>query len=484
MMHKHTMDQRNKNKSSPHSVLRVNLFHAMCTDIDTHASQMKLTMLHDADSILHNDQHVFRVPTFEIDSDGVLHTQSQRNILQDESTNDAAPLTTRDTDSPHELILPYDYALVGTGSRQNHSFIRYSPYLHHYAPQEDMAQVDFNILGRERRSTSEGKSPIFEQDFTLVNTEQRIDAMRRFQHLVRDSEDIMVIGAGGIGTELVGELVDMIKPTDRKHISLAHSGHKILPAFPKDASDYAKQFMQAQKVQLFTDLRMEFKYSPEPNEAGRHFSTSSGNCIVDPDPNTFVVPTTGMIPNTEFLPPNMLDKRGFMFVNQHLQSLHHGNVFGAGDMTVYDHTTAKKMPLEFKKATTANNQAKTATQNILRLIDGEDSLLVHKPKKFRYDISLGKYDGFVVTPAGIKSSGLTSALLRRFKFSRKMRMKMGMGMWYTHEKIAAATLVMIVIVGASMVLASWIRVQSGDALGDDAEGNIQALAHKSDPKQV
>ncbi|KAJ4246299.1 hypothetical protein NW762_013650 [Fusarium torreyae] len=184
-----------------------------------------------------------------------------------------------------ETPIGYDYLLIGTGSRTSAG----SPY-------------------KSRGST-----------------EATREFLHAFQKRVGEAKSIIVAGAGPTGVETAGELAN--EYGSKKEITLASSGPAVLDNRPESVSKSASSQLQALGVKIKLSTKVS---EPVTLPDGRQEVTLSGGEKVVTD---LVIPTFGVIPNSSFVPPSLLDKNGFVKVNEYLAVEGREDIFAVGDVS-------------------------------------------------------------------------------------------------------------------------------------------------------
>jgi NADH dehydrogenase FAD-containing subunit len=142
------------------------------------------------------------------------------------------------------------------------------------------------------------------------------------------AKSIVVAGAGATGVELAGELGQEYAVTGKKEITLV--ADQELPfesKYRRDVREAAKKELERLKVKVITSAKVT---SP----AGDNSKTLT---LTKPDGTTstlqadLLIPTFGLVPNTSFLPPSMLDARGFVKQTTYLRAEGHDDIFVVGD---------------------------------------------------------------------------------------------------------------------------------------------------------
>lgn len=164
---------------------------------------------------------------------------------------------------------------------------------------------------------------------SLGTTEETKAKLHSLQEQIKNAKTIVVAGGGLTGVETAGELGFEYAKSGQKEVILIHDSD--LPLGPPVMDSVRK----ASKTEL---EKLNVKIISNSTVVN---ATTSGNEttieIRSKDGSTKTItaqaylPATGIIPNTEFVPSNLLDARGFIKQTKLLQAEGHSNIFVIGD---------------------------------------------------------------------------------------------------------------------------------------------------------
>ncbi|KUL81779.1 hypothetical protein ZTR_10610 [Talaromyces verruculosus] len=190
-------------------------------------------------------------------------------------------------------------------------------------------RYDFLIIGTGSRSKE------FDEDVKapfkgLGSTEATKDALHEFQELVEKSKTIVVVGAGPTGVETAGELA--YEYGKSKKIILVTSGNTVLETAIPSVSKTA--------LGMLRDLNVEVKLQTKVNRSSRikregpnqiEISLSDGTTLSA----DLYIPTSGIVPNSSYLPDKYLNANGFVKVDEYFQvkGLENQHVWAIGDVS-------------------------------------------------------------------------------------------------------------------------------------------------------
>lgn len=249
------------------------------------------------------------------------------------------------------MELNYDYLIIAAGAR--HSYFGH-PEWESIAPGLKSAE---DALELRRRWLS-----AFERAERLVDLEGWEDEARA-------NLTFVIVGGGPTGVELAGMLPTIARhalPPDFRHIDpasarivLVEGGPRLLPTFPEDLSERAKQDLESlgvevrlnQRVVNVSDQGVDIAGEPAEHIEARTILWAAGN-TASPLGRSLGAP---------------LDRMGRVFVNDDLSVPGHPEIFVVGDLAVLM-TDGKPVP---GVAPAAIQSGKAAAKNVLRSIRGE-----------------------------------------------------------------------------------------------------------------
>ncbi|KAH7178261.1 histidine phosphatase superfamily [Fusarium sp. MPI-SDFR-AT-0072] len=187
------------------------------------------------------------------------------------------------------------------------------------AGRETFISYDYLLIGTG--SSTKAESPFKSRG----STDATRDYVHAYQKRVGEAHSIIVAGAGPTGVEVAGELADYYG--DKKEITLVNAGPTVLDNRPDSVSKSAHS--QLEKLGVKIRLNTKLNESITLHNGKQEVTFSSGEKVV----TDLVIPTFGVVPNSSFVPPDLLDAHGYIKVNQYLAIEGREDVFAIGDVS-------------------------------------------------------------------------------------------------------------------------------------------------------
>ncbi|KAL2157200.1 hypothetical protein VTH06DRAFT_6336 [Thermothelomyces fergusii] len=203
----------------------------------------------------------------------------------------------------------------------------------------------------------------------LSSTEETRAALREWAKRIEAAKSIVVAGAGATGVEIAGELGQEYAVSGAKQITLVCSDElPLAEPLRRDVRESAKSELERLKVKVITNARVATASSAAAAETSTLTLTltKTSASSADEAPITLhadlLIPTYGTTPNTAFLPPSLLDGRGYVRQTARLRAEGYDNIFVVGDVG----------SLETHQAVHADSQAVYAARSLeARILGGE-----------------------------------------------------------------------------------------------------------------
>eukprot|EP00172_Hildenbrandia_rubra_P002732 Plantae.Rhodophyta-Hildenbrandia_rubra.ctg38129.p1 GENE.Plantae.Rhodophyta-Hildenbrandia_rubra.ctg38129~~Plantae.Rhodophyta-Hildenbrandia_rubra.ctg38129.p1 ORF type:complete len:385 (-),score=86.61 Plantae.Rhodophyta-Hildenbrandia_rubra.ctg38129:394-1548(-) len=214
--------------------------------------------------------------------------------------------------------------------------------------------------------------------------EVRMKGLKEMGDRVRDAENVCVVGGGAVGVEVAGEILDWMPG---KKVLLVHKGKRLMDAYNSEkASRIIKDRLE--KMGCVVLLGEEV----EEMEDGTLKGAASGE-VYKAD---LVFKCLGVSPNSDYMPKDKLDGRGFIDVDEFFRVKGMSNVFALGDCC---NASAKKLVAEigFQNKTVAANVVETL---VAASAKKEAKLSKYSPGPNIICTVLGRKAGVATTPVG------------------------------------------------------------------------------------
>lgn len=227
-----------------------------------------------------------------------------------------------------------------------------------------MVQTNHGIVRQLQYHTlviATGTSAREEMPFKTVNTtEQTRDVLHDWQQRIKTAKSVVVGGAGITGIELAGELAEAYAKTGQKKVTLIASSDLPLDAtIRKDVRQAAAKTLEKLGAQVKVNAKVNKVEGPEAGP--KTISLSLGRGGDDTIEADVYIPTYGLVPNSEFVPANLLDHRRHVKQTKHLRAEGHDNIFVVGDVG----------SLETPQAIHTENQVLHTVKNLQAHLKGE-----------------------------------------------------------------------------------------------------------------
>lgn len=248
----------------------------------------------------------------------------------------------------------------------------------------DAQTISFDYLliasGASTPATT-GQITGLEIPFKPSNRNDMDEVIKKAQEHLAEAKSIVIGGAGPVGVELAGELAEAANASGRSvSITLVTVTDRVLPMLKESASAAAEKQLQSKKVSIITAARVSgAKPSGEGASKPWTISLSNGHELTA----DIYIPTTGCVPNNNFIPPAFLDEDGWVKVDKELrvQSTESSSplpIYAAGDITTNSMRLGFKA-LEQARAAAANIKADIEGKNDRKTYDQGDSIMMCVP---------------------------------------------------------------------------------------------------------
>ncbi|OBZ91294.1 Apoptosis-inducing factor 2 [Choanephora cucurbitarum] len=217
-----------------------------------------------------------------------------------------------------------------------------------------------------------------DNESSTMDAHTRLESLRQHRTKFHAAQDILCIGGGPVGAELVTEVAYRMPD---KRIVLVDSNDTVLSKAPNGIGKQAQIIINATPSirSIMNEHASEKK--EEPMSPKRIFETDKSHTRIETD---LVYNCIGVTPNSDFLPKAWLDEKKQVIVDETLQVTGTHNVFAVGDVCSIN---------EPKMFYTAHMQAVHFVKNLRRLLSNMtiQDLLPYQGAHVNMVISMGPH---------------------------------------------------------------------------------------------
>jgi NADH dehydrogenase FAD-containing subunit len=208
-----------------------------------------------------------------------------------------------------------------------------------------------------------------------------LESLHALRKKIADAQSIALAGAGPTGVETAGEL-GYEYSTKGKKITLITDSKDVLPGLMESVRNAAEKELEKLQVQIVHSTRVT---NAMPKDSQTELTLSSGDkLLVD-----LYLPTVGVMPNTSFLPKDLLDERGNLRVDKYFKVESATDIWACGDVT----------NVQVKQLAYANKQVPYLAKNLDAVLSGNPG-----------DLSEYKKDDTIVQAVPIGRGGGTGQM--------------------------------------------------------------------------
>jgi NADH dehydrogenase FAD-containing subunit len=190
----------------------------------------------------------------------------------------------------------------------------------------------------------------------LGSTEETRKALAEYQQKIQAAKTIVLSGAGPTGVETTGEIATLFKGQGKK-IYLLDPSEGPLPMLKESVREEARKQLESLGVTVLMKTSVT-------KETDGKLELSNGQ-VIEADLH---IPTYGLIPNTKFVPKEMLDQTGSVKVDKHMRSTEYPNIWAAGDVA----------SVKFKSLLSATPMSDAMTANFISVAQGGEVVKEYK----------------------------------------------------------------------------------------------------------
>ncbi|KAB5520140.1 hypothetical protein DKX38_024459 [Salix brachista] len=218
----------------------------------------------------------------------------------------------------------------------------------------------------------------------------RMERLKEYQaenEKIKSAQYVLIVGGGPTGVELAGE-ISFDFP--EKHVTLVHSGSRLLEFIGPKASAKTLQWLTSKRVEVKLEQKVDLNSITDSNGSKIYHTTAGESIKADCH---FLC--TGKPLGSEWLKDtilkNNLDGQGRLMVDEYLRVKGRKNILAIGDIT--------DVP-EIKQGYLAQKHALVAAENLKLLMAGgkERKMSTYKPGSSTAIVSLGRRDAVAQFP--------------------------------------------------------------------------------------
>jgi NADH dehydrogenase FAD-containing subunit len=157
-------------------------------------------------------------------------------------------------------------------------------------------------------------------------------SIEKAQKQIADAKTIIIGGGGTVGVETSGEIKEAYPETK---VTLIHGGSRVLDFLKESASKAAAANLKGLGVEIVTGTKVQ---DAKRVEGGWQVTTSDGKTLKA----DLYISALGVVPNSSFLPKQILDEAGWVKVSPKLEVEGAKDVFAIGDITTFKARYASK----------------------------------------------------------------------------------------------------------------------------------------------
>ena len=226
------------------------------------------------------------------------------------------------------------------------------------------------------------------------------------QKTISKAQSVVIGGAGPVGVELAGEFADAWEKRACTQVTLVSASHHVLPMLKTSAGVAAEKALAKKHVKLVTSRKIVS--AKQPGGSGKWVITLDDGDTLEAD---IYISSTGVTPNSDFVPAEFLSTGGWVQVDDELRvtagsQSKHGRrnqpIYAIGDITTHPVRMAMKVA-EQVPVVVANLKADITKQ-------GKRATYVQNPKIAMMLVPIGASTGTGVAMGLVVWSKLVSLM--------------------------------------------------------------------------
>jgi apoptosis-inducing factor 2 len=185
---------------------------------------------------------------------------------------------------------------------------------------------DYVVLASGSTSNATTRTGSFQVPFKQSGTTKIEAELKAAQEAIKSAKKIIIGGAGAVGVEFAAEIAEAHPSVE---VTLLTNSDNVLVSLREPTRQKAAKLLKQKGVKILTGKTVT---SASKDSAGKwNVVIADGQTLT----SDIYVSTTGVLPKNEFIPPSLLNKNGWVEVNNHFVSKADSSVYAVGDITQY-----------------------------------------------------------------------------------------------------------------------------------------------------
>ncbi|KAJ5794612.1 hypothetical protein N7457_001211 [Penicillium paradoxum] len=197
--------------------------------------------------------------------------------------------------------------------------------------------------------------------FKTTAFEDTRKAIAEAQKKLQTATSVIIGGAGPLGVELAGELAEA--PGSKKIITLVSKTGLLLEGATETVQKTAESLLRRKAVEILKNITVDH-VQQNPDTKKWTVTMTTGRTISADE----YISTTGVIPNSDFIPASLLNQDGWVNVDENLRVVEDGisrsDTYAVGDVTCHPYRLLSRVSLQ--GATVASNIVASIAKDVDR----------------------------------------------------------------------------------------------------------------------
>ncbi|GAM37309.1 AMID-like mitochondrial oxidoreductase [Talaromyces pinophilus] len=185
---------------------------------------------------------------------------------------------------------------------------------------------DYVVLASGSTSNATTGTDSFQVPFKQSGTAKIEAELKTAQEAIKSAKKIIIGGAGALGVEFAGEIAEAHPDIE---VTLLTNSDNVLSGLREPTRQKAAKILKQKGVKILANKTVT---SASKDSASKWNVVTADGQVLTAD---IYVSTTGLLPNNEFITSSLLNKNGWVEVNNHFISKADSSVSAVGDITQY-----------------------------------------------------------------------------------------------------------------------------------------------------